>query len=202
MRILQNLTSNDIYLFSSPEIFNQKQAIIDERIDKAWTLNTFSVGFISLLNIIINKHLPDIPWKHVNTSASEVEYICPPGTFYTMLSSASFCLDDENDVKASFQCSPCPANSYNDKPDRTECQPCQNGTIVNADATMCISCYDPLASHSEYCSNYIISHDNNKKQLALSIALPIALVILFLIVAFILWKLRKRRRYKKQSLGS
>ncbi|CAO3625307.1 unnamed protein product [Cunninghamella blakesleeana] len=196
MRMLQNITSDSIYFYSSSDTFNQKQAMIDSHLDKAWYLNTFALGFISLLHIIINKQLPDIPWKHTYISTDKVNYICPPGTYYNILAPASFCIDNENEITSSIQCVPCPFNNYNNQPDQKECQPCKNGTIPNSDATMCVSCYDPSASSTEYCSNYIMSQNTNQVQLPLAISLPIIIVILLLIILFIIWKLRKRKKKK------
>ncbi|KAI8335894.1 hypothetical protein BC941DRAFT_429688 [Chlamydoabsidia padenii] len=200
MRYLQNYTPSRVSLYSAADRFDEKQALIDLRLNTSWSLNTFAVGFLTVLDLFISETLDELPWENTQVRPYLLTHICPPGTYYLALARSSYCLDKSGLARSSIQCRPCPFNHYSAMEDQNECLPCQNGTIANMDSTSCISCYDPDAVKSTLCATYIQHEKYRRTRKILSIVLPIVLVLLLVLFAWLCYYLRKRFKEHKDGL--
>lgn len=164
------------------------------------SLNTYAVGFLSVLDLLISETIPELPWSDVRVQPSRMEYICPPGTSYLALARSSYCFDNDGIARSAVQCLPCPFNHYSASADQTKCLPCENGTIANPNSTWCMSCYDPTVSNTEICATYIESERHHKTQKILSIVLPIVAVILLILAGWLLFYCCRRYRQRNHGL--
>lgn len=161
------------------------------------------MGFLAVLDILVQKTMPDLPWQGVSMQPAKLPYICPAGTFYQILSRSSFCMDSNGIPRSSIQCPPCPPNHYSSLADQAQCRPCRNGTIPSPDATFCISCYDSSVSDDIRCSTFIANAKQKKTRRLLSIILPIVLVFLLALALWLLflWMKRRKERHFGLDLG-
>ncbi|KAI8329235.1 hypothetical protein BC941DRAFT_210856 [Chlamydoabsidia padenii] len=202
MRLLQNYTSAALTLYSSADRFDEQQAFIDSRLNRSWSMNTYSMGFLTVLDLLIQKTMPELPWKDVPMQPSHLPYICPPGTSYQVLARSSFCLDSLDIPRSSIQCSSCPPNHYSSSANQAKCLPCRNGTIANPNATSCISCYDDSVSGNTLCAAFIAMEQQKKTRRLLSIILPIVLLFLLALALWLLFYCMKRHKNRHRGLES
>lgn len=194
--MLKGYLSNSTSMFTSADLFDQTQAYLEKRVKEFWFLNTFSMGFTSVLDILFSKALTIQPWKLTQLSSPKVASICVPGTFYYELSKSYYCMDDAGHTIKSIRCTQCPVNTYSPIADMVECLPCPRGTFSAVGSNECNPCVenDPSSIHSDYCLEYFSVESEAKKKLYMSIFIPIGVVLLCVIVGWLLWLLRKRKR--------
>jgi hypothetical protein len=187
---------NSTSIFTAAVLYDQIQAFLENRITDFWHLNTFSLGFVSVLDILFSKSLTHQPWSLTNFSTSKVEAICYPGTYHYELSKSYFCIDDAGHTVRSIQCAKCPANTYADTIDMSECIPCAFGTYSNIGETSCRPCLedDPLSNLNKHCLQYFTTTNANRKRFYMSVFIPIGVILFLMFICCLLWMLRKRRR--------
>ncbi|CAO3575968.1 unnamed protein product [Absidia cylindrospora] len=196
MRFLQNYTSSSLALYGAVDRFDEQQALLDSRMNMSWYLNTYSLGFLTVLDLLISETIPEPPWKNAVIQPAPMENVCPAGNFYQILSHSSLCMDSLGFARSSIQCLPCPANYYSSQADQAFCVPCQNGTVANSNSTSCIPCHDPSVSESKTCAAYIANEQRSRSRQILAIVLPIVsvfLLALFVLLLYYCWKRRKER---------
>ncbi|CAO3617380.1 unnamed protein product [Mucor fragilis] len=195
-RMLKGYLSNSTRMFTSADLFDQVQAYLEKRVREFWFLNTFSMGFTSVLDVLFSKVLTAQPWRLTHLSAPKVASICSPGTFYYELSKSYYCMDQAGHTIKSIQCAQCPANTYSPIADMVECLPCPRGTYSDVGSDQCKTCVENEAdgSHNDHCLDYFASESDAKKKLYMSIFIPIGVVVVCLIIGWLLWLLRKRKR--------
>lgn len=183
-------------MFASADKFDQLQAFLDKRISGLWYLNTFSMGFISVLNILLSTLLSNQPWNLAEFSTPKVSYICLPGTYYYSLSHTYFCIDDAGHTTRSLKCAKCPANTYSPYPDMSECLPCNAGTFSSPGSSECKPCIedDPESNSNSFCLGYFQAIVEKRKKLYMSILIPIFLVLLIALLAFLIWLYQKKKK--------
>lgn len=194
--MLKGYLSNSTHMFTSADLFDQIQAYLEKRVKEFWFLNTFSVGFTSVLDVLFSKVLTAQPWRLTHLSAPKVASICSPGTFYYELSKSYYCMDEAGHTIKSIRCAQCPANTYSPVADMVACLPCPRGTYSNVGSDQCTTCVEDEAesSHNDHCLDYFASESDAKKKLYMSIFIPIGVVIVCAIIGWLLWLLRKRKR--------
>ncbi|KAL7326247.1 Histidine kinase osmosensor, variant 3 [Mucor circinelloides] len=195
-RMLKGYLSNSTHMFTSADLFDQIQAYLEKRVKEFWFLNTFSIGFTSVLDVLFSKVLTAQPWRLTHLSAPKVASICSPGTFYYELSKSYYCMDEAGHTIKSIRCAQCPANTYSPVADMVACLPCPRGTYSNVGSDQCTTCVEDEAesSHNDHCLDYFASESDAKKKLYMSIFIPIGVVIVCAIIGWLLWLLRKRKR--------
>ncbi|KAF1804896.1 hypothetical protein FB192DRAFT_1053619 [Mucor lusitanicus] len=195
-RMLKGYLSNSTHMFTAADLYDQIQAYLEKRAREFWFLNTFSMGFTSVLDVLFSKVLTAQPWRLTHLSAPKVASICSPGTFYYELSKSYYCMDQAGHTIKSIRCAQCPANTYSPIADMVECLPCPRGTYSDVGSDQCKTCVEDEAdsSHNDHCLDYFASESDARKKLYMSIFIPIGVVIVCLIIGWLLWLLRKRKR--------
>lgn len=162
------------------------------------SMNLFSMGFLSSLDILFGKTIHHQPWRFTNVSAPRITSICPPGQFYRTLSKSLYCLDKANHTQTSLQCHPCPVNTYNNQADQPSCTECPYGTFALPGSIACVLCSsDRTGRKNPNCLQYTADKDAARKRLLMGILIPISIIAFAGIVTAIAWACRKRMR--KQS---
>lgn len=162
------------------------------------SMNLFSMGFLSSLDILFGKTIHHQPWRYTKVSASRITSICPPGQFYRTLSKSLYCLDNANHTQTSLQCHPCPVNTFNNKVDQPSCAECPYGTFALPGSIACALCSsDKAGRKNPNCLRYKADKDAARKRLLMGVLIPISIIAFAAVVTGIAWTCRKRIR--KQS---
>lgn len=223
--MLKGYLSNDIAVYTAGELFGQNQAFLEGRIKGLWCVtkyqidiqynqsinvlslsrntNMFSIGFISLLHIVLNRMINFPSWESAaQISAPKVLTLCDPGTYHYNLTTTAYCQDNEGNTQRSIQCIQCPKNMYSSEPNQDHCQACDYGTYAPVGSSACLSCYNTsLLGNSTICANYIGNKSASKRKTYLAIFIPIGLIIMTAIIVLSAWYLRKRW-LRQRALGS
>ncbi|KAI8379101.1 uncharacterized protein BYT42DRAFT_313184 [Radiomyces spectabilis] len=193
-RMLKGYMEDTTTMYTSADLYDQGQAYLEGRVNDLWYLNTYSFGFLSLLNILLSKTFTITPWDLSKISAPHIDHLCPQGQYYVQMSRSYFCLDDNGSPRRSFQCLLCPPNTYNPHPDQDVCRPCEFGTFSHSGATMCTSCEAVEARDAPECASYFQSKKADVRRLYLSIFLPIGILLGLFILFFIIRRYLNHRR--------
>jgi hypothetical protein len=163
----------------------------------------FSIGFISLLHIILNRMMINFPaWENAQISAPKVKTLCDPGTYHSNLTTTAYCQDSEGNTQRSIQCILCPENMFSSEPNQDHCQACDYGTYAPVGSSACISCYNTsYLSNPTVCANYIENQYISKRKTFLAIFIPIGVIVISAILASLIWYLKKRW-VRQRALGS
>lgn len=191
-------------MYTAGELFDQNQAYLEGRVKGLWTTNMFSIGFMSLLHIVLNRMIDFPSWEGALISIPRIENICDPGTYHSNFTTTAYCQDYGNTQK-SIQCIPCPENMYTDLPDQDQCKTCAFGYFSLPGSTTCTTCYDKFDNTTSSnvinnsCLAYIDNQASEKRQLYMSIFIPIGIVLLLVAAAFLYKFLRKRWLIQRAS---
>ncbi|KAI9470491.1 MAG: hypothetical protein EXX96DRAFT_358928 [Benjaminiella poitrasii] len=194
-RLLKGYMENSTSIFTSADLFDQIQAYLENRVKHLWYLNTYSMGFLSMLDILFSKLLTiPHPWSLSKMATPKVQYICPAGTYHYELSKSFFCLNENGQTVKSIRCAPCPLNTYADQPDQSHCRSCPPGTYAHIGSSTCTACLEDDIESSEIdaCLQYFDSQHSARRRLYISIFVPIG-VILLGALGYLLWYYRTRR---------
>lgn len=163
----------------------------------------FSIGFMSLLDIVLNRVMTSFPsWESALISAPRIKKICDPGTYHTNLTTGAYCQDSDGNTQRSIQCIQCPENTYSSLPNQDRCIECEYGTYAPLGSSECISCYNTSQIlNPTICEKYVAAQDASRQQLYLSIFLPIGIVLGLILIGVLIWYF-KRRFLKQRALGS
>ncbi|KAL9558812.1 hypothetical protein MBANPS3_000712 [Mucor bainieri] len=210
-RILKGYINNDtMSVYTAGELFDQNQAYLEGRVQGLWATNMFSVGFMSLLHIVLNKMIDFPSWEGALISIPRIENICDPGTYHSNFTTTAYCQDADGNTQKSIQCVQCPENMYTDLPDQYHCSSCAKGYYSFPGSSSCSSCYSDESDNSRTtssnaikstCTAYIQEQAAQKRQLYMSIFIPIG-VVLFLIALAFLAKYARKRWLTQRTLGS
>lgn len=166
----------------------------------------FSVGFMSLLHIVLNKVIDFPSWEGALISIPRIKNICDPGTYYSNFTTTAYCQDSDGNIQKSIQCIQCPENMYTDLPDQYQCKMCAVGFFSLPGSSSCTSCYDRpdnITSNAikTTCTAFINDQAAQKRQLYMSIFIPIGIILCLIALAFLCRYLR-RRWLSQRTLGS
>lgn len=160
--------------------------------------NKFSVGFLSSLDILLAKTITHQPWKQTHISTPRIDNICPPGKYFNSLSDAYFCSDNGH-TRLSVRCSPCPQNTFADKPDQTTCQACDYGMFAPPGSSSCVPCSDDYAGQSNaHCLEYTTEKSAAIRRVYLAIFVPLGIIAMALALFFIFWRCKRRKTKRGQ----
>ncbi|KAI9245683.1 hypothetical protein BDA99DRAFT_543582 [Phascolomyces articulosus] len=208
-RMLKGYMSNETILYTSADLYDQLQAYLQGRIKSMWSLNMFSIGFLSSLDILLTKSITNQPpWSQTRISTPQIAMICPPGQYYGNLATNSyFCLDNSH-TRLSIQCHRCPTNTYTDRPDQSICLPCPYGMYSLSGSSRCESCEESINSMSNTsskknprCIKYAADKQAARKRLYMGIFIPIGVFLVSLLATVLVWRCRKRYKSHQGRLG-
>ncbi|CAO3621699.1 unnamed protein product [Cunninghamella blakesleeana] len=198
-RILKGYLKNDTVVYTSSDLYDQIQAFIGGRIKHSWYLNLFSVGFLSLLYILLYNTISFQPWMKTKIATSTVNEICSPGTYIKQLAPDYFCMDNNQHTKLSVQCLPCEENTYNDQYNQHACLSCDYGTYALPGSSSCTPCArgDPYSQ----CQTFEADQSINQRHILLTILIPVTVICFILLFALFIWKVRKSllRKHRLQD---
>ncbi|EPB87482.1 RGC/RGC protein kinase [Mucor circinelloides 1006PhL] len=200
------LNNNTMSVYTASELFDQNQAYLDGHVKGLWATNMFSVGFMSLLHIVLNKVIDFPSWEGALISIPHIKNICDPGTYYSNFTTTAYCQGSDGNIQKSIQCIQCPENMYTDLPDQYQCKMCAVGFFSLPGSSSCTSCYDRpdnITSNSikTICTAFINDQAAQKRQLYMSIFIPIGIILCLIALAFLCRYLR-RRWLSQRTLGS
>lgn len=207
-RILKGYLDNStISVYTVGELFDQNQAYLEGRVKGLWATNMFSIGFMSLLHIVLNKMVDFPSWEGALISTPGIKNICDPGTYHSNFTTTSYCQGSNGNTQKSIQCIQCPENMYTDLPDQGQCKSCEFGYFSLPGSTSCTTCYakfDNTTSSNvinNSCLAYIDSQASEKRQLYMSIFIPLG-VFLLLLSAALLYRFLRNRWLIQRASGS
>ena len=136
------LNNSTVSVYTAGELFDQNQAYLEGRVHGLWATNMFSVGFMSLLHIVLNKMIDFPSWEGALISIPPIHSICDSGTYHSNFTTTAYCQDADGNTQKSVQCIQCPENMYTDLPDQYQCSGCATGYYSLPGSSSCSSCYD------------------------------------------------------------
>lgn len=201
------LDNSTVSVYTAGELFDQNQAYLEGRVHGLWATNMFSVGFMSLLHIVLNKMIDFPSWEGALISIPPIHNICDPGTYHSNFTTTAYCRDADGNTQKSVQCIQCPENMYTDQPDQYQCSACATGYYSFPGSSSCSSCYDMSDNYTSSttikssCAAFIDDQAAQKRHLYMSIFIPIG-IVLFLVALALLGRYLRKRWLTQRTLGS
>lgn len=150
----------------------------------------------------------DFPsWEAALISIPRIRNICDSGTYHSNLTTTAYCQGSDGNTQKSIQCIQCPENMYTDLPDQYQCKACEFGYFSLPGSTSCTTCYDKFDNTTSSntinnsCLAYIDNQASEKRQLYMSIFIPIGM-FLFLVAAVFSYKFLRKRWLIQRASGS
>ncbi|KAI8391178.1 uncharacterized protein BYT42DRAFT_602084 [Radiomyces spectabilis] len=195
--------SKDKVLYTSGTLFSQVQAFLEGRIRALWYMDMFSIGFMSMMNILLANVIRPHPWAKTIITPQRIKEICPPGTFYNQLASSYFCLDESSHTRLALQCTPCPNNTYTPLSNQMACRACDYGTYSPAGSSFCTKCSSNNSQNSPNCAAYVVEQSEAHRRVYMAIFLPLGLLLFLSLLGFLVWKVinqwKRRRRLEDET---
>ncbi|KAF7727728.1 hypothetical protein EC973_007187 [Apophysomyces ossiformis] len=193
-RMLKGYLRNMTAIYTSGDLFDQVQAYLEGRVRTFWYTNMFSIGFLSLFNLFLAKTVVGHrPWEGNLVSASRVESVCHPGTYYTKLATDYFCMDNGH-TRAAIQCVPCPENMFSQLPNQNACMRCDEGAYALPGSSACVRCGDGPNSNNPTCKAFTESRFKTNQQVYMAIFIPLGCVFLIGLILRKFWQVRRKRK--------
>jgi hypothetical protein len=165
-------------------------------------MNTFSMGFISVLDVFLSQKLTSQPWTLSLFDSHEVGSISNPGEHYYELSKSSFCLDDAGHSVLAVRANTCPPDYFSNSTNQMICYPCDYGTYSLKGSTECFPCSqdDSDSMNDEQCMNYLYEQYEKRKKVYMGIFIPICSIV-FLLCVWLCYRREIQRRKKKRGIA-
>lgn len=164
----------------------------------------FAVGFMTLLHVMLNRMIIFPSWEGASISTPRIVHICDPGTYHSNFTTTAYCQDFDGIIQKSIQCIQCPENMYTDVPDQEQCKPCRYGWYAPKGSATCLSCYDVPTNNtiiSNGCAMFIEGQEAAKRQMYMTIFIPIG-IILFVGAGVSGWWLFRKRWLQQRDVSS